>query len=524
MSDANQPSSSLSGPSETISSTLSSTGTATNSSNSDSTGDSYNIFVGAKPSTVLFFIALTVGACIALLFLFFTLRYFVRSRLGLYVPSQSYSMRPTFVEGRNGNRFAVFPSTIQQQLIFSGRRNFTMAPSQQGALPGSFGPYGPYGITYRRRRYKKRKMTTDEVQKLFPIKTYGDWLNGGKEEDERNRDETMIIHENSSDTSSVILDNDEELSTPNGSNRVQDQNQNQENFLPMPKEIDLGMPDEKDELHFDSGTCAICIDTLEEDELVRGLICGHVFHADCLDPWLTTRRACCPMCKRNYYMKDGNIQSSQDADDDDNNSLTNNNINDSSGLDPYSSLYIPRTVGYRGQLLLSVIEYLRQNQRLQDTVPESPIAIPNNNITELIGSPPQDTAANMPTSTNSSPDNTHGNEIPAPGIPNSANNNNALNYLADAYNNSDLYNLQEEATNRTNKWWRFIFVLFWRSLGVKKHDLYLYFVVRTYEERRIARLAAEDQAGSASNGQERTATEGPLNLLNNTVDRAARIV
>ncbi|KAL8934767.1 MAG: hypothetical protein Q9216_005745 [Gyalolechia sp. 2 TL-2023] len=49
-------------------------------------------------------------------------------------------------------------------------------------------------------------------------------------------------------------------------------------------------------------SCAICIDTLEDDDDVRGLTCGHAFHASCLDPWLTSRRACCPLCKADYYI------------------------------------------------------------------------------------------------------------------------------------------------------------------------------------------------------------------------------
>ena len=60
-------------------------------------------------------------------------------------------------------------------------------------------------------------------------------------------------------------------------------------------------------------TCAICIDNLEDDDDVRGLTCGHAFHAACLDPWLTCRRACCPLCKADYYV--AKPRAADDADD-----------------------------------------------------------------------------------------------------------------------------------------------------------------------------------------------------------------
>ena len=57
---------------------------------------------------------------------------------------------------------------------------------------------------------------------------------------------------------------------------------------------------EDDKLVVDNGTgdtCAVCIEDYESGDELRALDCGHAFHKDCIDPWLITKRACCPVCK-----------------------------------------------------------------------------------------------------------------------------------------------------------------------------------------------------------------------------------
>lgn len=48
--------------------------------------------------------------------------------------------------------------------------------------------------------------------------------------------------------------------------------------------------------------CTICFEAMEDDQDVRLLTCGHIFHSECVDPWLTGRRAYCPLCKYDYYV------------------------------------------------------------------------------------------------------------------------------------------------------------------------------------------------------------------------------
>jgi len=46
----------------------------------------------------------------------------------------------------------------------------------------------------------------------------------------------------------------------------------------------------------DNCQCIICMENFTETELVKQLPCGHIFHEDCIDHWLTQQKNC-PFCK-----------------------------------------------------------------------------------------------------------------------------------------------------------------------------------------------------------------------------------
>ncbi|PVH91680.1 hypothetical protein DM02DRAFT_331174 [Periconia macrospinosa] len=50
---------------------------------------------------------------------------------------------------------------------------------------------------------------------------------------------------------------------------------------------------------FSQSTCSICLDDFEPQECqVRELPCHHIYHADCIDPFLLNNSSLCPLCKQ----------------------------------------------------------------------------------------------------------------------------------------------------------------------------------------------------------------------------------
>ena len=61
-------------------------------------------------------------------------------------------------------------------------------------------------------------------------------------------------------------------------------------------------------------TCSICLEKFAAGQLARSLPCSHIFHAECIDPWLRQARTC-PHCRHNVNHSDvpGSSKSRQPA-------------------------------------------------------------------------------------------------------------------------------------------------------------------------------------------------------------------
>lgn len=204
----------------------------------------------------------------------------------------------------------------------------------------------------RRRRREKKLMTMDEVNERFPLTKYKNWVasrareglptNGGVTAPSSragsvrevegiippsspvetkhsintrpataNSDNPRVSSGDRKSMETAAVEKENETTTKPDENKLEQVRTTASTVDKHPTVASEEEEDEEDdhihtavppELLTNPGdSCAICIDTLEDDDDIRGLTCGHAFHAGCLDPWLTSRRACCPLCKADYW-------------------------------------------------------------------------------------------------------------------------------------------------------------------------------------------------------------------------------
>lgn len=185
----------------------------------------------------------------------------------------------------------------------------------------------------RRRRREKKLMTIEEVNEQFPLTKYKTWRSTRAEEglptagginaapsraasvknmpraseDEGRKSTSGAMSEKvspSEPSSPIAMRHDRPIETESKS-AVSETTAAQPadaaaDATGADDQIQTAIPAEQ--LPDPGDTCAICIDALEDDDDIRGLTCGHAFHGSCVDPWLTSRRACCPLCKADYYV------------------------------------------------------------------------------------------------------------------------------------------------------------------------------------------------------------------------------
>lgn len=72
----------------------------------------------------------------------------------------------------------------------------------------------------------------------------------------------------------------------------------------------------------DSENCVICLCDYEQDDTVTVLPCKHVYHKTCIEPWLISKSALCPMCKQSI-LPSGDSRSLNEITDADNNGMPN---------------------------------------------------------------------------------------------------------------------------------------------------------------------------------------------------------
>lgn len=70
---------------------------------------------------------------------------------------------------------------------------------------------------------------------------------------------------------------------------------------------DLVLAEECDYIIEPGNSCPICTEEFTEGELIamsKNIDCSHVYHTDCIIPWMMKSHDECPMCRNDFLVEE----------------------------------------------------------------------------------------------------------------------------------------------------------------------------------------------------------------------------
>ncbi len=419
------------------------------------------------------------------------------------------------------------------------------------------------GNPHRYRAARRKKLTAEELDEMFPVSKYSEWLEGGEEEAEEaemsEKQPEGTVGTSSGNTGAEGEGEEEgkgkgeEEGKGKGEEERKGEGEGEGEESANTEEFNTSSEKNKPESkkpwpRYTSGDCTICLDTFTDDCMVRGLSCGHVFHVECIDPWLTGKRGCCPTCKHDFLEDvDGHGDGNPDFRDFD--SLFDVDRNDNSNVIAYHkptefkantllcAMLLSRIGRYHtgGPVDLDGLEddegasveseavtrperavvsgsegegRGEEGEREENENNERPREENENNERQSTDSRHPSTNQNFELqSTASSFDNyldaerTVGESLfqardtsispTAPPLPDIHRINRHICRILEnhPFNVDDLDGLDVLAHESANRMFRWYTLPFWRAMGIRKPDMYYYFVVWFYQKKKNERVA-----------------------------------